>query len=380
VGLRYVFSLPVAVRANWVFQAIDRDGSAAWLSAVERFVIWCGIAPVIVASLPAAIAILGWVRAAAATVLTGLAALLWFEVMFRRWQKLPFAGSYLPGKKPVVATLMRYGLAVPLPGIAGHLMLHSSGDPAAFAALCSFEIALWWRLRARRRSLRSHCDLCYEETPEAAVMSLGLQPAGDAPETASAAPAPGPLAFSGTLVESRGLLPQAWAEEIAEDRRHPFILLETFLEDVRYGLRLIGRNPLLSLVVVLTLTVGIGINTSVFIVINGLALRPHVYKDPDSFVRVVPRARFQNTIRRASYSEYLAYRDGSRTLRELAAYAHFPAFIGEDHSEGSAGMTVSCNFFLVEGLDRAILGRLLTAEDCRSRGQPVLRDARHSRA
>ena len=90
-----------------------------------------------------------------------------------------------------------------------------------------------------------------------------------------------PEMFSAGLVASRGFLPEAWEEELDADRRHPGALLHTFLEDVRYGCRLIRRNPLLSLVVVLTLTVGIGINASVFTVVNGMMLRPHVSRDPD---------------------------------------------------------------------------------------------------
>jgi len=82
--------------------------------------------------------------------------------------------------------------------------------------------------------------------------------------------------FSDALVESRGRLPEAWAEEITQERRHPSLLLETFLEDIRYGWRLIRRNPVFSAVVVLTLTVGSGVNVGVFTVVNALALRPHV--------------------------------------------------------------------------------------------------------
>jgi putative ABC transport system permease protein len=121
---------------------------------------------------------------------------------------------------------------------------------------------------------------------------------------------------------------------------------------------------LFSTIVVLTLTVGIGTNAGVFTVANGLAFRPLVHKDPSSFFRVVPVTRARGTTRPASYAEYSAFRDRSRSVRQLAAYAHFPAFIGEDNSAGAVAMAVSCNFFQVDGLDRAVLGRLLVLEDC----------------
>ncbi len=365
VGLRYVFSLPVSLEANWLFRSMDRDGRGAWLGAVERFVVWCGLAPVFLAGLPAAIAVFGWLRAAAATVLGFLAALVWFEAMFRQWRKLPFTCSYLPGKRPAWLTVTRYCLAIPFLAPAAKLILTCSGDITAFVALVTPLALVWWKLRTRRRGLWSQCALCYEEAAEAAVMELGLEPTSE-PRTqpVPAAPQPASSLFSAALVASHGLLPEAWAEEIQEDRRHPWLLLDTFLEDLRYGLRLVCRNPLFSSIVVLTLTVGIGINAGVFTVANGLAFRPLVYKDPASFFRVIPVTRARGTTRPASYAEYAAFRDRSRSVRQLAAYAHFPAFIGEDNSAGSVAMAVSCNFFQVDGLDRAILGRLLTLEDC----------------
>jgi hypothetical protein len=180
-----------------------------------------------------------------------------------------------------------------------------------------------------------------------------------------------PVHLDDALVAWHRVALRAWAEEINEDRQRPSLLLETFLEDVRYGFRLICRNPLLSSVVVLTLTVGIGINASIFTVINGLALRPHVYKDPDSFIRVIPKNRARNAARNASFGEYTAFRDRSRSLRQLTAWAHFPAFIAQDNSAGAVGMVVSCNFFQVEGLDRPILGRLLAPGDCLPGQAPV---------
>jgi len=369
-GLRYLFSLPVSIGANWIFQTTEREGRDAWLVAVERFVIWCGISPIFLAALPAAIAILGGLRAAAATILAFFAALVWFEALFRRWRKLPFTCSYLPGKQPVWLTLMRYALASSLLGPAGQLILYSSGEPIAFVALFTFQAAIWWRWRAERQSAWRNGALCYQEAPEAAVMTLDLQPASEAQQApVPAAPSSEAPLFEKTLIASRGLLPEAWVEEMEQERRHPYLLLETFLDDVRYGVRLIRRNALLSTVVVLTLTVGIGINASVFTVFNGLMIRAHVSKDPDSFIRVVPTARLQRSTRPASYAEYVAWRDHSRSLRQLAAWTNFPAMVGDDDSTGSPGLAVSCNFFAVDGLDHATLGRLFVADDCRAPGR-----------
>jgi hypothetical protein len=362
VGLRYLFSLPISHPANWLFQTIDQRGRAAWLAAVERFVVWCAIFPVFLVSLPAAIAILGPARASAVTLLALSASLLWFEILFRQWRKLPFTCSYLPGKQPIWLTLLRYTFGALFLAPAGQLILYCSAEPAAFVALFTLEAAGWWWLRARRRDRWRACQFVYEETDEAEVMPLHFE--APLERITSAAPRSKAALFSGTLVASRGLLPDAWAEELDEERRHPLVLVETFFEDIRYGFRLIHRSPLLSAVVVLTLTVGIGINASVFTVVNGVALVPHVYQDPASFVRVIPYSPAQNTWRPAFYGEYQALRDGTRSLRQLAAYSNFEALIGDDDSIGSPGLLVSCNFFRVDGRARPILGRLFVPQDC----------------
>jgi hypothetical protein len=89
-GLRYLFSLPLALGANWLFQMTEPEDHAAWLSGVERFVLWCGIAPVFLAASPACVAVFGLVRALAAVALAIVAVLIVFEILYRDWHKLPF--------------------------------------------------------------------------------------------------------------------------------------------------------------------------------------------------------------------------------------------------------------------------------------------------
>jgi predicted permease len=334
---------------------------------VERFVVCCGIAPIFLASVPASFAILGWPRGIAATLLGLFTALIWFEALFREWQKLPFTCSYIPSSKPVWLTVIRYALAAPFLGPLGFLILYSSGEPTAFVALITFQAAVWCKLRKSRKAAWLTYSVRYDEAPEAEVMSLDLQPATGAVESVTGA-VPTEHAPLFSYAASGGLIPQDWAEEIKNERRSVLAMLETAVEDVRYALRLIRRNPLFSAIVVLILTVGIGINASVFTVVNGIALRAHVDKDPNSFVRINAATRLDGKLRQVSYAEYVAWRDQTRSLRQLTAFSFIGVLVGEDDATGSEGLAVSCNFFSVDGLDRPILGRLLIAEDCYGSG------------
>src|SRR5438552_11564013 len=73
-------------------------------------------------------------------------------------------------------------------------------------------------------------------------------------------------------------------EDYRERRGLPFV--DTTVQDARYALRTIRRNPAFAAVVVLTLAVGIGATTSIFTVVDAVLLRPLPYADPDRLVEI----------------------------------------------------------------------------------------------
>jgi hypothetical protein len=93
--------------------------------------------------------------------------------------------------------------------------------------------------------------------------------------------------------------------------------LAELAEDVRFGLRMLGKNPGFTAVAILTLALGVGVNTTVFTAFNALALKPLPVPNPAKLVRLerwfASGATGDNQYA-FSYPEYLNYRDQSRSL------------------------------------------------------------------
>src|SRR6266480_4238910 len=142
--------------------------------------------------------------------------------------------------------------------------------------------------------------------------------------------------------------------------------MHTLWQDIRYAARSLRRHTALSVTVLATLTLGIGLNTAVFTLINADTLRPHVDKDPSSFLRV--HAAYTKDPTHPGYpgkiaiEDYLAFGDKARSC-DLAALAQFDAQLGQGDPARVRALLVSNNFFSVYGLERPLLGRLLQRGD-----------------
>jgi macrolide transport system ATP-binding/permease protein len=144
-------------------------------------------------------------------------------------------------------------------------------------------------------------------------------------------------------------------------------------QDLRYGARMLLRNPTFTGVATLTLALGIGVNTTIFTLFYSVALRPLPVKDPASVVNVYQTFTGENSRRVSgnecllSYPEYLNYRDQSRVFSGLAAYAYTSLTLSVSETERVSGLLVSDNYFSVLGAEVA-LGRLLVVNECQATG------------
>ncbi len=129
--------------------------------------------------------------------------------------------------------------------------------------------------------------------------------------------------------------------------------MDTLLQDLRFGLRMLLRQPAFTTLVVLTLALGIGANTAIFSVVDGVLLRPLPYPAPERLAMVWGK---HASIGRetASMPDFLDWREGTPSFANLAAF-HFAALnrTGEGEPERLIAMRATANFFQTLGVTLA---------------------------
>src|SRR5262245_23795929 len=145
--------------------------------------------------------------------------------------------------------------------------------------------------------------------------------------------------------------------------------------DIRFALRLLGRNPAFAAIAIVTLALGIGINTAAFTFFNAFVLRPLPVRDPEALVKLTALDR-NGRPQNFSVAEYRDFRDHNDVFSGVIALGPLPDSLGDavagraatDYSlippgyQFAFGLTVSGNYFTVLGGQPAH-GRLLMSED-----------------
>jgi putative ABC transport system permease protein len=125
------------------------------------------------------------------------------------------------------------------------------------------------------------------------------------------------------------------------------VQMESLLQDLRYGARMLVKAPSFTLIAVLTLALGIGANTAIFSVVNTVLLRPLPYPQPERLIRIW-RAASSTGLNPYNLStpDYREFRDKCRSCEQMGAY--YPGsvnLLGRDEPERIPGMKVTANLF-----------------------------------
>ena len=148
-------------------------------------------------------------------------------------------------------------------------------------------------------------------------------------------------------------------------------LLETLLQDLRFALRMLGKSPGFTAMAVLTLALGIGANTALFSVINGVLLNPLPFPNANRIV-VMFQDKPNFPKGSISYPNFLDWRQDNRCFESIAAYRWADGTIrGTGEPEEVHAQRVSATFFSILGV-QPVLGRNFTEDEDRRGANPTV--------
>ena len=143
-------------------------------------------------------------------------------------------------------------------------------------------------------------------------------------------------------------------------------MLETLFQDLRFGLRMLRKNPGFTFIAVLTLSLGIGATSAVFSLIQGVLLTPPPYQQPERIALITTaRTDGQQTSRPRGWpaAQWTEWQKEAKSFETIAAYRwEFSFLVSENGSESVEGMIVTKDYFSVTGL-KPYLGRAFQDSD-----------------
>jgi putative ABC transport system permease protein len=138
--------------------------------------------------------------------------------------------------------------------------------------------------------------------------------------------------------------------------------LESLWQDLRFAFRMLRKTPAFTAIAVLTLALGIGANTAIFSLVNGVLLRPLPYRDTDRLTMVWGKDD-KGTRDNVGYATYLEWKAQNKSFQELALYASWQPVLQVGEAEQLNGLRVSNNYFRTLGIQPQLGRDFLPQED-----------------
>src|SRR6266571_7281292 len=147
--------------------------------------------------------------------------------------------------------------------------------------------------------------------------------------------------------------------------------MRTLWQDVRYGARMLLKNPGITFIVVLALALGIGANTAIFSVVNAVLLRPLPYDEPDRLVFLNETSKTMSDIS-ISYPNFTDWRNQNHVFEKIGVYnRNSYNLTGYGEAERILTAQVSADLFSALRVNAAF-GRVFTNDEDKPGAQPVV--------
>jgi putative ABC transport system permease protein len=141
--------------------------------------------------------------------------------------------------------------------------------------------------------------------------------------------------------------------------------MHVLLQDLRYGARMLLKNPGFTLIAVMTLALGIGATTTIFSLVNGVLLRPLPYHDSERLVLINEISAQRGPMGGISFANLLDWREQNQVFTGIAAWGGGGyTLTGDGDPEQLPGSSISYNTFEILGVS-PVLGRTFRAEEDR---------------
>src|SRR5437667_116590 len=227
--------------------------------------------------------------------------------------------------------------------------------PQSGAALCGFQGKKWKTVRSTALTPAS-CLGCNKFRSKAILANLPVSPGcrtlAKSTETSEASPS-SVIYVAAVVVAYRSQGGSA---------------MRNLIDDFRFGLRILLRNPGFTLAACLVLALGIGANTAIFSVVNAVLLRPLPYQDAPRIMQVwhlPPAKSFPGmTLFSVSPANYLDWQAQNHSFEQMAAYGFASFNVGGERPEAIRGSSVAPGFFSILRV-QPVLGRIFSLDEDR---------------